>query len=130
MAYSAFADWIASRYCRNVETGLVFIQVATANMQEITRHQMKMLCSNAEQILKVSKEMVIDSSLGNAASKQADFTRNWLEDNMNGVHELVELGTRSVHGMCEVVSKHISEQAKEFPDAAASAHHSQKKKAA
>jgi len=147
MAYNAFADWtkifgdfkaphvidfnqIVSHYRRNAETGSAVIQIATASTQEIARRHAEMLRSNAEHALKASKEIVSHSTPESAASKQADFAKHWLEYNVNSVRELVELSTRSAQEVFEVVNKHISEQVKEFSDAATSAPHANKKKAA
>lgn len=146
MAYNAYTDWtkifgdfktpavdvnhIISHYRRNAETGSAVIQIATASTQEIARRQAEILRANAEQALKASKEIVSNSSPETAAAKQADFAKNWLEYNVNCVREIVELGTKSTQEVFDVVNKHISDQVKEFSDAASSHGHTSKKKAA
>lgn len=147
MAYNAFAEWtkvfgdfktpaldvnqLISHYRRNAETGSAVIQIATASTQEIARRQAEIIRSNAEQALKASKDIVgSTSSPETAASKQADYAKNWLEYNVNSARELVELGTKSAQEVFDIVNKHISEQVKEFSDAASTTHSSTKKKAA
>lgn len=146
MAYNAFAEWtkvfgdlktptldvnqLISHYRRNAETGSAVIQIATASTQEIARRQAEIIRSNAEQALKASKDLVGNSSPETAAAKQADFAKNWLEYNVNSARELVELGTKSAQEVFDIVNKHISEQVKEFSDAATSTHNATKKKAA
>ncbi|HEU5046735.1 MAG TPA: TIGR01841 family phasin [Rickettsiales bacterium] len=120
---------IISQYRRNAETTSNVIQIATASTQEIARRQAEILRSNAEQAIKATKEIASNATPENAAAKQADFAKNWLEYNVNSVRELVELGTKSAQEVFEVVNKHISEQVKEFSEAA-SAPSAAKKKAA
>lgn len=146
MTYNAFAEWtkvfgdfktpaidvnqIVSQYRRNTEAGSAVIQLATAATQKIARRQAEALRSNAEHALKASKELVSNSSPETAASKHADFAKNWLEYNVNSTREIIEYGAEYAQEVFEVVNKHISEQVKEFSDAASSAHHVSKKKAA
>lgn len=145
MAYN-FSDWtkifgdlkapsidvnqLIAHYRRNAETGSAVIQIATASTQEIARRQAEIIRSNAEQALKASKEIVGNSSPESAAAKQADFAKNWLEYNVNSAREIVELGTKSAQEVFDIVNKHISQQVKEFSEAASSAQTSSKRKAA
>ncbi len=147
MTYNAFADWtkifgdfkapnvldfnqFVSHCRRNAEASAAVAQITGSSLREIADRQLALIRSNAEHSLKASKEFVSQSSPESAASRQADFAKNWLEYNVNGVREIVELGTRSAQEVFEVVNKHISEQVKEFSDAATSAQHHNKKKAA
>lgn len=145
MTYNTFTEWtkifgdfkapavdvnqLISHYRRNAETTSNVIQIATASTQEIARRQAEILRSNAEQAIKATKEIASNATPENAAAKQADFAKNWLEYNVNSVRELVELGTKSAQEVFEVVNKHISEQVKEFSEAS-SAPTATKKKAA
>lgn len=147
MTYNAFAEWtkvfgdfktpaldvnqIVAQYRRNTEAGSTVIQIATAATQKIARRQAEALRSNAEQALKASKDLVSNASPETAAAKHADYAKNWLEYNVNSAREIIEYGAECAQEVFEVVNKHISEQVKEFSDAASSAaHHSSKKKAA
>ena len=128
-APSLDVNQLVSQYRRNAETTSNVIQIATASTQEIARRQAEILRSNAEHAIKATKEIASNATPESAAAKQADFAKNWLEYNVNSVRELVELGTKSAQEVFEVVNKHISEQVKEFSDAA-SAPNVTKKKAA
>jgi len=146
MTYNAFAEWtkvfgdfktpaldvnqLVSQYRRNTETGSAVIQIATAVTQKIARRQAEALRSNAEQALKASKDLVSNSSPETAAAKQADYAKNWLEYNVNSAREIIEYGAEYAQEVFEVVNKHISEQVKEFSDAASSVQPAHKKKAA
>lgn len=146
MAYNAFAEWtklfgdfktpsldnnqLVAQMRRNAEAAAAVAQIVTKGMQEAARHHAATLRSNAEHALRASKELVSNSTQESAAAKHADFTKNWIEYNVNSARELVELGTRSAQEVFEVVNKHISEQVKEFSEVAASNVNNAKKKAA
>ncbi|MEI7669205.1 MAG: TIGR01841 family phasin [Pseudomonadota bacterium] len=146
MAYNAFSEWtkifgdmkapsldinnIVAHYRRNAETGSAVIQIATTSTQEIARRQAEILRSNAEHALKASKEIVGSGNPETAATKQADFAKNWFEFNVNSARELVELSTKSAQEVFDIVNKHVSEQVKELSEVAGTHHNTSKKKAA
>ncbi len=143
MAYTnVFADWtkdykgpdfnqFINQGRRIAEINSTLAALMAETLQAITRQQTELLRSNTEHALKASKDLL--SSAGSpetAAAKHADHAKSWLEHNVNSAREIIELGTKSAQEAFEVVNKHISEQVKEFSDAAGASHTTHKKKAA
>lgn len=116
---------------RNAETGSTVIQIAAESAQAIARRQAEIMRSNAEQALKASKDIMSNASPENAAARQADFAKSWLDYNVNSAREIVEMCTKSAQEAFDVINKRVTESMKECSEAAGSStHHSSKKKAA
>ena len=145
MAATNFADWtkifgefktpavdvnqFITLFRRNAETGSTVIQIFTESAQANARHLAEIARSNAEHALKASKELMNHSSPENAASKHADFAKNWLDFNVNSLRELAETSTKSTQEAFDVISKRVAEQVKEFSEVAGHAAPSKKKAA-
>jgi len=144
MATTQFSDWtkifgdikapydinhLIAQYRRNAETSSTVLQIATESAQANARRLAEIARSNAELALKASKEAFNHSTPESAAAKHADFTKNWLEFNVNSVRELAETATKSTQEIFDVLSKRVAEQVKEFSDVAGSAHTTKKKAA-
>jgi phasin family protein len=122
---------LISQYKRNAETSSTVLQIMTESGQAIARRQAELLRSNAEHALKASKEIMSHvSTPENAAAKQADFAKTWLDYNVNSLREIAEMSTKSVQEAFDVLNKRAAEQMKEFSDAAAHTASQVKKKAA
>jgi len=146
MSNNPFADWskmfgdfktpavdfnqVISYYRRNAETGSAAMQLAVESVQAIARRQAEIIRSNAEQAMKVSKEIIGNASPENATAKQADFAKNMLEYNVNSAREIAEMSAKSAQEAFDLINKRIAEQVKEFSDVASTASQATKKKAA
>jgi phasin family protein len=141
-----FADWskmfgdfkapgvdvnqVIAQYRRNAETGSTVIQIATESTQAFARRCAEISRSNAEHALKASKDMMSNATPEAAASKHADFAKNWLDYNVNSVRELAEMATKAAQEAFDALNKRATEQMKEFSEAAGSSHHGHGKKKA
>lgn len=121
---------IITQYRRDTETGSSIIQVFTESMQAMARRNAEIFRSNAEQMLKASKELMNNASPETAASKQADLAKSLLEYNVNSARELMEMGTKSAQEAFDIANKRVAEKMKELTDVASATGSSSKKKAA
>lgn len=121
---------VVTQLRRTGETGTTLYQIANETVQAATRRNAEMLRSNAEHVLKASKELMSNATPESAASKQAEIAKTWLDYNVNCVRELMEMGAKSAQEAFDVVNKRVAEQMKEISEVASSAATSSKKKAA
>ena len=85
--YTRPAQEIIAQFRRDAEALTGAVQILNESTQKNLRDLANLARSNAEHVLKASKEIMNHSSPENAASKQADFARSWFDTNTNGARK-------------------------------------------
>jgi len=143
MATTTFSDWtkmfgdfkspavdvnqLIAQFRRDAEALTGAVQILNESTQKNLRDLANLARSNAEHVLKASKDIMNHSSPENAASKHADFTKSYIEYNVNGVREIFETSSKATQEAFDVLSKRAAEKVKDFSDVAAP--HAKKKAA-
>jgi len=145
MATPNFSDWtkifgqfntptvdmnqMIAQFRRDAEALTGAVQILNESTQKNLRDFANLARSNAEHVLKASKEIMNHSSPENAASKQADFAKSYIEYNVNGVREIFETSSKATQEAFDVLTKRAAEKVKDFSDVAGHTTHSKKKAA-
>ncbi len=110
---------------RNAEAVSAASQSMVESYQAIARRQAELARRQVEQMLKSTKDMLVNGSPEINTSKQIELAKTMVESSLNNLREVSELCTKSGFEVFDVLNKRATEQLEELGSVAPS-----KKKAA
>ena len=104
---------------RNAEALSAANQVMVENAQAISRRGAEITRENVETVLKASKDMMAGGSPEVSLSKNAEAAKDFFENALSNVREMVEMVTKSSFEAFDVLNKRAAESMEEVSKASA-----------
>ena len=99
---------------RNMEACSEAASCLTEGLQTVARRQADIARKSVENLLKTSKDMLVNGSPEINTAKQAEFAKSLIEQSVNNIREVSELCTKSSMEAFDVFSRRTTENFEEI----------------